>query len=232
MNRIFSNLLVSFAALVIACSGASPNQSCTPGESVACVGPGGCNGGQACNAQGTAFDPCSCTIGVGDGGFGDAADAGFGNDGDAAPADSSLVDSQDGAPAPGSACTDTVKYENCPSYATPSCPGCTSVPGVGCGYHTLCEWNDAGKDTICSGGIFYAPAGGLCPLNTAGICDGAGFCVTGGCGGKNQPACPGACLPGQGNCVCNTQKTACCSGWSVNPNTNSGGTFCCGTIAC
>ena len=33
---------------------------CTPGQSVACVGPGGCAGGQACNADGTAYAACDC----------------------------------------------------------------------------------------------------------------------------------------------------------------------------
>lgn len=33
---------------------------CTPGQSVACVGPGGCAGGQACNADGTAYEACDC----------------------------------------------------------------------------------------------------------------------------------------------------------------------------
>ena len=39
---------------------------CIPGESRACVGVGGCSGGQACNLSGTGFAPCDC------GGAGDA----------------------------------------------------------------------------------------------------------------------------------------------------------------
>ena len=27
---------------------------------MACIGPAGCNGGQACNAAGTGYDPCNC----------------------------------------------------------------------------------------------------------------------------------------------------------------------------
>lgn len=33
---------------------------CTPGKSEACVGPGGCSGGQSCNADGTGFAVCDC----------------------------------------------------------------------------------------------------------------------------------------------------------------------------
>jgi hypothetical protein len=33
---------------------------CTPGASQACVGPGGCQGGQACLVDGAAFGPCDC----------------------------------------------------------------------------------------------------------------------------------------------------------------------------
>lgn len=33
---------------------------CTPGATQRCVGPGACDGGQSCNAEGTAFLPCDC----------------------------------------------------------------------------------------------------------------------------------------------------------------------------
>jgi hypothetical protein len=36
------------------------SQLCMPGRSVACTGVGGCAGGQACNADGTAFGVCDC----------------------------------------------------------------------------------------------------------------------------------------------------------------------------
>lgn len=34
--------------------------TCVPGESRACVGPGGCSGGQVCAGDGTHFDGCDC----------------------------------------------------------------------------------------------------------------------------------------------------------------------------
>jgi len=38
----------------------SPPASCFPGASQACVGSGGCVGGQICAADGHAFGPCDC----------------------------------------------------------------------------------------------------------------------------------------------------------------------------
>ncbi len=33
---------------------------CRPGETQRCIGPGACQGGQACNRDGSAFEPCDC----------------------------------------------------------------------------------------------------------------------------------------------------------------------------
>jgi hypothetical protein len=38
----------------------APTLACVPGATQACVGPGGCNGGQACAADGTRFEACDC----------------------------------------------------------------------------------------------------------------------------------------------------------------------------
>jgi hypothetical protein len=42
--------------------GGTPDAStaCVPNQSIACVGPAGCAGGQACNAAGTGYSPCDC----------------------------------------------------------------------------------------------------------------------------------------------------------------------------
>lgn len=48
---------------------------CAPGQSVACVGPGGCEGGQVCRSDGAGYEPCECAPG-GDGGSGGVQDAG------------------------------------------------------------------------------------------------------------------------------------------------------------
>jgi hypothetical protein len=39
---------------------AQPGQACTPGATQACVGPGGCQGGQFCTPDGMAFSSCDC----------------------------------------------------------------------------------------------------------------------------------------------------------------------------
>jgi hypothetical protein len=38
----------------------APKPACTPGVSQACVGVGGCAGGQACLDDGSGFAPCQC----------------------------------------------------------------------------------------------------------------------------------------------------------------------------
>jgi hypothetical protein len=48
--------------VLVSCGSDQPTkQACIPGQSVACIGPGGCQGGQACAATGTSFDPCVCS---------------------------------------------------------------------------------------------------------------------------------------------------------------------------
>jgi hypothetical protein len=37
-----------------------PATACVPGATQACVGPGGCSGGQACAADGSRFEGCDC----------------------------------------------------------------------------------------------------------------------------------------------------------------------------
>ena len=37
-----------------------PPRACVPGITQTCIGPGGCHGGQACDSDGTHFNPCDC----------------------------------------------------------------------------------------------------------------------------------------------------------------------------
>ena len=41
----------------------APTSTCVPGESKACVGPGGCSGGQFCSDDGKRYSPCDCGSG-------------------------------------------------------------------------------------------------------------------------------------------------------------------------
>ena len=52
--RSFSSVLLS------ACSSPMPPVVCVAGKSESCIGPGGCAGGQQCNADGTGFGACDC----------------------------------------------------------------------------------------------------------------------------------------------------------------------------
>ena len=40
---------------------AAPPRACVPGQSVACAGPGGCQGFQVCADDGARFQPCACS---------------------------------------------------------------------------------------------------------------------------------------------------------------------------
>jgi len=47
--------------LMLAASASVASRSiCVPGSTQACVGPGGCSGGQACRADGAGFGVCDC----------------------------------------------------------------------------------------------------------------------------------------------------------------------------
>lgn len=63
--------------------GCGDDAACAPGESVACVGPGGCSGAQVCRGDGAGFRACDCGGGGADLGVG--LDAG--NPGDAGVSD-------------------------------------------------------------------------------------------------------------------------------------------------
>src|ERR1700722_16994349 len=55
--------------------------ACTPGQSVPCAGPGGCLGGQACNAAGTGYLACDCTTADASGGSSGGSSSGSGSGG-------------------------------------------------------------------------------------------------------------------------------------------------------
>src|SRR5205823_7002217 len=67
--RIGDGALGTALAVATACGHSSLTADawlnpCTPGASVACTAPGGCMGGQVCNASGT-FEPCVCGMDAG-----------------------------------------------------------------------------------------------------------------------------------------------------------------------
>ena len=70
-------------------SASPPLRACTLGASIACVGVGGCAGGQVCNTEGSAFGECMCGGSGGDGGTphdsGPAVDSRVGGETDSGP---------------------------------------------------------------------------------------------------------------------------------------------------
>jgi hypothetical protein len=85
---------------VVACSGGGGDtpKVCTPGASVACVGAGGCAGGQACSADGAGYGACVCG---GNGGGNTGGGGGGGGGADASALDGSATDAtSDASPTP------------------------------------------------------------------------------------------------------------------------------------
>ena len=62
MSRSILVLVLAAVAGVAACSSSSGGSgtACTPGASVACVGVGGCSGGQTCASDGSGYGACAC----------------------------------------------------------------------------------------------------------------------------------------------------------------------------
>lgn len=155
------------AGLAASCSPEDVTPLCTPGESIACVGSGGCAGGQVCNESATGFDACDCTSQQ--------------VCGDGRVADPEQCDQ----PTPGS-CTTT-----CGTPGTRSCTGCAwdscEVPADTCN-----DVDDDCDDTIDEGTNLCGGACGL--LEQPGtVCDGedADLCAEGtwACDGLNGVAC-------------------------------------------
>jgi len=60
LRILATTVMVVLALAIVASPTACSSKSCTPGQSVACTGPGGCAGGQVCNADGTGYEACAC----------------------------------------------------------------------------------------------------------------------------------------------------------------------------
>lgn len=76
-------LLLLLAVSPGAGCGSSASKVCTPGQSVACVGVGACQGGQLCKADGTGYEACQCGGGAGSGGSSGGLGGGGGSSGSA-----------------------------------------------------------------------------------------------------------------------------------------------------
>jgi hypothetical protein len=78
---LVASCLVGLISIPSGCSSSTDAaKTCAAGASVACIGPGGCAGGQACKSDGSGYEACSCGGPRADGGGDGAADGGTGND--------------------------------------------------------------------------------------------------------------------------------------------------------
>ena len=63
-NRLTPQRLLPLGLALAALSNCSSRtNTCSPGQSLTCVGAGGCQGGQVCNANGQSFGACQCAQG-------------------------------------------------------------------------------------------------------------------------------------------------------------------------
>lgn len=164
MRRLPSFVGLSLFGLALtACPAPAP--LCTPGTSVACVGAGGCAGGQVCNAAGTGYGACDCggtDAGLPDGGM---------------PIDGGL-------PVDGGELTDV------PADAPPG--ACNPIVQTGCGPGERCTWIVVEETPTYIGTTGCVPdgtvaVGGACvsgpPGDTTGFDDCAAglYCMMGEC---------------------------------------------------
>lgn len=170
------------------------DRACTPGQSVACVGVGGCSGAQVCNAEGSGFGTCECgsTGGGNDAGVDAGHDAGSdvdgGTDGGTGPCD---LFTQTGCPA----------QQRCAFVRTSAgvgSPACVTQGTVADG--AVCTLPTTGADDCigsahCTGSICEAicdPAGDGCGANSACMALGGfqspeGTTLVGICSSKCDP---------------------------------------------
>jgi hypothetical protein len=130
---------------------------CVPGKSDQCAGPGGCFGGQSCNADGSGFGECVCAAtGTGGGTSGGGGSGGVAQDAGGGPKYFRTSDGQEwlcGMYELGNRCdcyhSNSVPdgfcdHANCSIGACPELPRqCCAASAIGC----LCE---SGGGTVCS----------------------------------------------------------------------------------
>src|SRR5262249_55630252 len=160
--------LGSILLALTSCGGSSPSSArdggkqdvpttflCTPGQSIACVGPGGCAGGQSCKADGSGYEPCDCGGSSTPDAATDSADGGS-NDG-------ASGDSPDGA-------------ATCDPLSPPGQQGCSAGQ--------KCTWILLADTPAKMGRIGCVPDGTIaigqaCTVGAAGATTGYEACVSG-----------------------------------------------------
>lgn len=211
-------------AVVSVCVGCGPTmkpQVCVPGKSEACVGPGGCAGGQRCNAEGTALGDCDCgTVGGGTGGGDGGAIGGGGGvlGGGAGGGGGSLGGGAGGGGGGGSdagledAGVDAGTDAGVDAGVDAGPPACDPTPtdggSPGCQTGQRCTWvtltaTPTGVTTCVPDGT--VALGGACTQGTPGLttgydnCAAGGICISGTCARACSLNDPNSC--GTDHCV-------------------------------
>ncbi len=167
MNRNLTPGAVLLLATTVVASGLACGSSssgaahaCTPGQSIACVGPGSCMGGQACKADGSGYEECSCGGGQGaDGGSmpdggGSSGGSGGSSGGTSTSGGGTTTPGSDAAPAPDAATDSGGSTGDAPSGPPHDAGGAGPNTGTPCGQN----------DNLCTGGAICNQKLGTCQL--------------------------------------------------------------------
>jgi len=164
-------LLIALLASPLAGCGSDPDPVCVPGASVACVGEGGCAGGQVCNPAGSGFTPCACGS-LPDAGPRDAGDI------DAGPTDAGEMDSGPLDMSLDAEAADMNVVDGGP-------PGeCNPISHAGCGSGERCTWVISSSTPVRIGSLRCVPdgtvaSGGACTVGPDGETSGYDDCARG-----------------------------------------------------
>jgi len=162
----------------------STTQKCTPGQSIACVGPAGCAGGQACKADGSGYEPCNCGGSTGDGSSGNAGNGGSGGaGGSGGTGGASGGGGMGGVSIDGSGGSDGATVDAGDDGA-PSCNPLSPPGQQGCSAGQKCTWIVVADTPERLGKIGCAPNGAdaigqPCTVGAAGATSGYDTCVAG-----------------------------------------------------
>ena len=213
MLRASSWVTIAALTVVTACGSSSttPTTNCTPGQSVACTGAGGCAGGQACTADGAGFGACQCAV-----------DSGITPD--AASDATTPIPHTTGKPCstdavctgPGEKCSND-SFGSDTILPSPVCVSTGCVPGaMDCNAGTgACAPDYAKGVAVCSGACTFDATSGAAATGCTGkdlcryvgytksaqkVVSGVGACLA-GC--TSNGACTGGntCQPETGECV-------------------------------
>ncbi len=184
------SLLLAFAPA--ACGGSSSSggadgstRACTPGQSIACVGVGGCSGGQVCGSDGSSYGECQCGPASSGGSDAGGSDGGVDTGADALADALTVADAAGDAPAVFDA--GPLVCGNAPCSGNTECCAVQTDAG-GVAFQCLASCPGGGGSVQCT-------SSQQCPQSTSACCgtlqlDGTGTNCT---FGAESSACAASC---------------------------------------